>query len=182
MDKIKELLQKNQDKIFISIGMILVGIICFGLGRLTMVEKDIPITISNNENKIQDNNENSSSSENDDFLGKYVGNITGNTYFAASKLKINEIGDDNLIWFDSKEDAEEQGYTNKDLADSADNISENSADSGKYVASKSGTKYYLPTCSGVKRIKEENKVFFNSEDEAKAEGLEPAKNCPGLSE
>lgn len=49
-----------------------------------------------------------------------------------------------------------------------------------YVASKSGTKYYLPTCTGVKRIKEENKVWYPTEEEARAAGLTPASNCPGL--
>jgi len=51
---------------------------------------------------------------------------------------------------------------------------------GEYVASKNGSKYYLPTCSGVKRIKEENKVWFKSAEQARAEGYEPAVNCPGL--
>lgn len=51
---------------------------------------------------------------------------------------------------------------------------------GKYVASKSGTKYYLPSCSGVKRIKEENKIWFASVEDAQAAGLTPATNCPGL--
>lgn len=51
---------------------------------------------------------------------------------------------------------------------------------GKYVASKNGTKYYLPTCSGAKRIKEENKVWFATVEEAQAAGLGPAANCPGL--
>ncbi|MEK7650513.1 MAG: hypothetical protein AAB364_01420 [Patescibacteria group bacterium] len=50
----------------------------------------------------------------------------------------------------------------------------------KYVASKSGTKYYLPSCSGANRIKEENKVWFASVEEAKARGLEPASGCKGL--
>ncbi|MDB5265155.1 MAG: protein of unknown function with transrane region [Parcubacteria group bacterium] len=51
---------------------------------------------------------------------------------------------------------------------------------GAYVASKSGEKYYLTTCSGVSRIKEENKVYFNTKAEAEAKGYEPAANCPGL--
>lgn len=51
---------------------------------------------------------------------------------------------------------------------------------GKYVASISGTKYHLPDCSGAKRIKEENKVWFNSKEEAEKAGYEPAGNCPGL--
>jgi len=49
-----------------------------------------------------------------------------------------------------------------------------------YVASKNGTKYYLPTCAGVKRIKAENKIWFNTVAEAQARGLTPATNCPGL--
>lgn len=51
---------------------------------------------------------------------------------------------------------------------------------GAYVASKSGSKYYLTGCSGANRIKEENKVYFDSVDQAKAAGYEPAANCPGL--
>ncbi|MDD4803941.1 MAG: hypothetical protein PHN69_02095 [Candidatus Pacebacteria bacterium] len=51
---------------------------------------------------------------------------------------------------------------------------------GIIVASKSGKKYYYPWCSGVDRIKEENKVWFNSVEEAKARGLTPASGCIGL--
>ncbi|MDB5195315.1 MAG: protein of unknown function with transrane region [Parcubacteria group bacterium] len=51
---------------------------------------------------------------------------------------------------------------------------------GKYVASKTGKKYYLPSCSGAKRIKETNKVWFASVADAQAAGLTPASNCPGL--
>lgn len=51
---------------------------------------------------------------------------------------------------------------------------------GKYVASKNGKKYYLPSCSGASRIKEENKVWFASIEEARASGRTPASNCPGL--
>ncbi|HEV7449119.1 MAG TPA: hypothetical protein VGP13_01105 [Candidatus Paceibacterota bacterium] len=54
------------------------------------------------------------------------------------------------------------------------------AASGNYVASKSGTKYYLTTCSGVSRIKDENKVYFATAGEAVAAGYGPAANCPGL--
>jgi len=49
-----------------------------------------------------------------------------------------------------------------------------------FVASKNSTKYHLPWCSGAKRIKEENKVWFSSEAEAKATGRTPAANCPGI--
>lgn len=54
------------------------------------------------------------------------------------------------------------------------------AGKGKYVASKNGTRYYLPSCAGVKRIKEENKIWFATVEAARARGLAPAANCPGL--
>ena len=49
-----------------------------------------------------------------------------------------------------------------------------------YVASKNGTKYYLPDCSGAKRISEANKVWFTSPVAATAAGYAPAANCKGL--
>jgi hypothetical protein len=48
------------------------------------------------------------------------------------------------------------------------------------VASRSGTKYHLPTCPGAKQIKESNKITFTSIDEAKAAGYSAAANCDGL--
>ena len=53
--------------------------------------------------------------------------------------------------------------------------------SGKqFVASKNGTKYYLPNCSGAKRIKPENLIGFPSREAAEAAGYGKAANCPGL--
>ncbi len=49
-----------------------------------------------------------------------------------------------------------------------------------YVASKSGTKYYLPSCSGAARIKEENKVWFATIAQAEAAGYTKASGCAGL--
>lgn len=51
--------------------------------------------------------------------------------------------------------------------------------SGQIVASKNGTKYYFPWCSS--NIAERNKVWFNSEADARAKGYQPASNCKGLS-
>lgn len=51
---------------------------------------------------------------------------------------------------------------------------------GTYMASKNGTKYYLPSCGGSKRIKPENRVWFETKEEAEAAGYGPAANCPGL--
>lgn len=51
---------------------------------------------------------------------------------------------------------------------------------GRIVASKKGSKYHLEDCPGAKRIKEENKIWFKDEKEAKKAGYESAANCPGL--
>lgn len=51
---------------------------------------------------------------------------------------------------------------------------------GQYVGSISGTTYHLPWCSGAKRIREENKIWFASKEEAAAKGYKPAANCKGI--
>jgi len=188
LSKIKDFFVEHQDKFILTIGGILIAVISFGAGSLTVVKSDVPITIESNskdETHSADDGEKASNNIDSTLFGKYLASIEGNQYFAASAAKLAEIGEDKVIWFDSKEDAEEQGYTsnsNSKETDLTDEVDDVNAPSGKFVASKSGTKYYLPTCSGVKRIKEENKVYFDSIEEAEAEGLEPAKNCPGLSE
>jgi|SRR3989344_5461119 len=51
---------------------------------------------------------------------------------------------------------------------------------GRVVASKSGTKYYLPECAGADRISDANKIWFTSASAAGAAGYAPAANCKGL--
>ena len=48
---------------------------------------------------------------------------------------------------------------------------------GNIAASINGTKYYYTWCSGINRIKEENLIYFNTEEEAQATGYTLAKNC-----
>ncbi|HEY4502652.1 MAG TPA: hypothetical protein VJH21_02365 [Candidatus Paceibacterota bacterium] len=52
--------------------------------------------------------------------------------------------------------------------------------SGSFVGSKNGSKYHFPWCSGAQRIKEENKIWFSTKEEAERAGYTPAANCPGL--
>ena len=51
---------------------------------------------------------------------------------------------------------------------------------GQVVASKSGTKYYPPTCAGAANITDANKVWFVSSSAAEAAGYTPAAHCDGL--
>lgn len=48
---------------------------------------------------------------------------------------------------------------------------------GFLVASKSGKKYYFPWCSGINRIKEENRIYFADEALAQQNGLTLSKTC-----
>lgn len=52
--------------------------------------------------------------------------------------------------------------------------------SGSLVASKNGTKYHFPWCSGAQRIKKENEIWFDSSESARKAGYTPAANCKGL--
>ncbi len=55
-----------------------------------------------------------------------------------------------------------------------------SPQAGQVVASKNGTKYYLPSCAGASRISDANKVRFASAAVATSAGYTPAANCKGL--
>jgi hypothetical protein len=47
----------------------------------------------------------------------------------------------------------------------------------RVVASKNSDKYHFSWCSGAKRIKEENKLWFETEAAAQAAGYTKAGNC-----
>lgn len=54
------------------------------------------------------------------------------------------------------------------------------APGGLYVASRRGSTYHYPWCSGAQAIATANKVWFSSEEEARRAGYRAAKNCKGL--
>lgn len=49
--------------------------------------------------------------------------------------------------------------------------------SNRVFASKNGTKYYLPGCTGADRISDANKIWFVSARAAQFAGYAPAANC-----
>lgn len=51
---------------------------------------------------------------------------------------------------------------------------------GLVVASRNGTRYYYPWCGGFSRIKEANKVLFQSIETAEKAGYTIASGCEGL--
>lgn len=51
---------------------------------------------------------------------------------------------------------------------------------GQVVASRKGSAYHFPWCSGATSIAPQNKIWFASSAAAQAAGYRPAKNCKGL--
>lgn len=49
------------------------------------------------------------------------------------------------------------------------------ADGGAYIGNKNSKKYHLPSCGALP--KEKNKIFFDTEEEARKEGYTPCGNC-----
>jgi hypothetical protein len=48
---------------------------------------------------------------------------------------------------------------------------------GAYMGSKNGTKYYAPWCASAQRIKPENIVWFESENDALSKGYSKTTSC-----
>lgn len=48
---------------------------------------------------------------------------------------------------------------------------------GKIGASSGGTRYYYSHCSGLARIKPENRLYFDTPEEAENAGFSLAENC-----
>ncbi|MDP3772136.1 MAG: hypothetical protein Q8Q94_02020 [bacterium] len=69
---------------------------------------------------------------------------------------------------------------NPDNTTTVRGVAQSVAGEGRYVASKSGTRYHFSWCPSALKIKKENKLIFATAAEARAKGYTPAANCPGL--
>ena len=56
-------------------------------------------------------------------------------------------------------------------------ISSPKTQSGAYIASKHGKKYYLAGCAGANKIKESNRVYFTTSNQAESAGYALASGC-----
>lgn len=63
---------------------------------------------------------------------------------------------------------------------SSANNQEANLSTGKIVASKNGKRYYYPNCGGINRIKPENRIYFETKEQAEAKGLTLASGCKEL--
>ncbi|PIT91510.1 hypothetical protein COU17_00030 [Candidatus Kaiserbacteria bacterium CG10_big_fil_rev_8_21_14_0_10_49_17] len=99
--------------------------------------------------------------------------LVGTAGFGLGRLSVLETATE-PVWIEYPE-----GYSGEDIL-SASAARAPEIAGGEVVASKNGSKYHYPWCSGAKRIAEKNLITFSSITEARAAGYEPAANCKGL--
>ena len=139
LTQIRKFFIKNEDKVVLTIGVILIAVISFGAGRLSLEFKETePIIIEDGQinflKQISNNAENSQKEENSTVLGEQVKNYKTESQIEPEKL-------------------------------------------GKFVGSTKSNKYHLPDCPYAKKIKDENKIWFDSIKDAESQGYIPAKCC-----
>lgn len=100
--------------------------------------------------------------------------------FGLGRLSVLYGGEEEFeIMYPSEQSAAVLGASSLQLPASSLVTSEK-PEAGAFVVSKTGSKYHLPWCPGAQRIKEENKIYFDTKEEAEAAGYQPAGNCKGL--
>ncbi len=127
LKKIKEIFLKNEDKIVLICGFILVSLINFGIGRLSVEYKapnppiiidDRAIKCNNSEkNAVSNGAENQSAAENKDSApsGKVIGNKKSLIYHLPEGKFYNTILEENRVYFTSEEEAKKAGYRKSKL-------------------------------------------------------------------
>jgi hypothetical protein len=98
--------------------------------------------------------------------------LVGCACFGLGRLSIDQIEPQNRVSAGS--------VVLTELPPASVAASEAASSAARYVGSKSGSKYHLLTCPGASQIKEVNKIYFNTKEEALQQGYAPAANCPGL--
>lgn len=100
----------------------------------------------------------------------------GISSFGLGRLSVdnNFINDDPLIITDRKDLLMNENKNENEI--STEELSSQSTER-RYVASKNGKMYYSLGCSGVKRIKPENEVWFSSREDAEKSGYTLSVLC-----
>ncbi|OGD67429.1 hypothetical protein A2442_02900 [Candidatus Campbellbacteria bacterium RIFOXYC2_FULL_35_25] len=95
----------NSQDVFLVFTIILVASASFGLGRLSKItENDFPLQINNiaSVSEVIESNE---------VKGNYVVSKNGSKYHLPWCSGAQRISETNKIWFETKEEAENKGYT-----------------------------------------------------------------------
>lgn len=107
---------------------------------------------------------------------KFIGCKTSKVYHKPDCSSVKRMKPENKVTFKSEEEAKEAGY------EPCKRCVVVGAKEGKFVGSKEANVYHTPECPAVKKISKENKVYFQSEEEAKEAKFAPCKKCIGSGE
>jgi hypothetical protein len=151
IDYLKEKVKPTIEKYYTLILLLVIATIFFGLGRLSILESQ----------KTSINIQEPSKS----YKSKNIPDLP------------KEAGSETISSQSSQNNTNSQTGA---VINSQASVPSNNKEDGQVIGSKSGKKYYFPWCGTVKRIKEENKVHFDSIAAAKAAGFIPGGNCKGL--
>ena len=171
-EEIKGLLERlNTRELYTVLLIIVVGFGSFGLGRLSKLQEGkSPIRIEQASAAVL-------SSSASAPLQRGEKRILG----ASQDLERSSSNAKGVqLRYEGAESSRGRGDDSPAVSASGSLPAEALAKAGQLVASKGGTKYHFPWCSGAQRISEANKIWFNSVEEARKAGYTPASNCKGL--
>lgn len=106
----------------------------------------------------------------------FIGNMTA---LESQSNEIQIIYPD-AIALDSNQSNKKAEASNINTEIQKDVISKSNSNQGQIIASKNGKRYYYKNCGGVNRIKTENRIYFETEQQAESKGLTLASGCKKL--
>ncbi len=113
----RDSLIKNEDKIVLAIGFILVAILSFGAGKLSQIYRDqTPIIFQDNANcaKSQASISGIADDQNKsipaDTQGKIIGNKNSKIYHIPGGGSYGKISEENRVYFATEADAQKAGF------------------------------------------------------------------------
>jgi len=104
----KQLIKKSQSDLIMIIGIVLISLISFGVGRLTGSFQESQIIIQGSTASIQE-----SIKENDKETseqGRFVGSSNSDKYHWSECPWGKKISEENQVWFSSEQEAQTAGY------------------------------------------------------------------------
>ena len=110
LSHLKQFVKEHQSDITLTIGIILVALISFGAGRLTVPQSNKePIIIEGPTASVEQSltiEEEEEATE----QGKFVGSVNSNKYHWPDCPWAKKIAPQNQIWFSSESEAQAAGY------------------------------------------------------------------------
>jgi hypothetical protein len=104
------------------------------------------------------------------FSSFFLGRLSINTDYSNGQIK----GDNIAI----NEVKGSQNFAPKEIKiKSTSSLPTTNTGQGEYLASKNGKLYYPKGCKGANRIKEENRVWFDTSTDAEKQGYTRASSC-----